>query len=75
MSPQGTIKSYLAEKGYGFIKPDDGGPDMFFHVTAVAQAGLASLKEGQQVAYAIEPVKKGKGAKAIDLHVLKGNIG
>jgi CspA family cold shock protein len=69
MSQQGTVKFFNSDRGYGFIKPDDGGRDIFVHITAVERAGLASLAEGQRVTYEIEPDKKGKGPKAVDLHV------
>ncbi|WP_026607393.1 cold-shock protein [Methylocapsa acidiphila] len=69
MSQQGTVKFFNADKGYGFIKPDDGGRDIFVHITAVERAGLASLAEGQRVAFEVEPDKKGKGPKAVDLQV------
>ena len=69
MASQGTVKFFNGEKGYGFIKPDDGSQDIFVHVTAVEQAGLQSLNEGQRVAYEVEPDKKGKGPKAINLQV------
>ncbi|WP_036258451.1 cold-shock protein [Methylocapsa aurea] len=69
MSQQGTVKFFNADKGYGFIKPDDGGRDIFVHITAVERAGLESLTEGQRVAYEIEPDKKGKGPKAVDLRL------
>jgi CspA family cold shock protein len=67
MSQQGTVKFFNIDKGYGFIKPDDGGRDIFVHVTAVEQAGLTALAEGQRVSFEIEPDKKGKGPKAINL--------
>lgn len=69
MAQQGTVKFFNADKGYGFIKPDDGGRDIFVHITAVEQAGLQSLTEGQRIAYEIEPDKKGKGPKAVSLQV------
>lgn len=69
MSQLGTVKFFNADKGYGFIKPDDGGRDIFVHITAVERAGLTSLTEGQRVAYEIEPDKKGKGPKAVDLRL------
>jgi len=47
----GTVKWFNATKGYGFIQPDDGGKDVFVHVTAVQQAGLAGLNEGQKVSF------------------------
>ena len=69
MSQQGSVKFFNADKGYGFIKPDDGGRDIFVHITAVEQANLTTLNEGQRVSYEIEPDKKGKGPKAVDLKV------
>jgi CspA family cold shock protein len=66
---QGTVKFFNAEKGYGFIKPDDGGRDIFVHITAVETAGLRSLAEGQRITYEIEPDKKGKGPKAVALQL------
>lgn len=69
MPQQGTVKFFNAEKGYGFIKPDDGGRDIFVHVTAVERAGLRSLTEGQRITFDIEPDKKGKGPKAVELKV------
>jgi len=47
----GTVKWFNATKGYGFIQPDDGGKDVFVHVTAVQQAGLTGLNEGQKVSF------------------------
>jgi cold shock protein len=74
MPQQGTIKFFNAERGYGFIKPDDGGRDIFVHITAVAQAGLETLNEGQRVSYEIEPDKKGKGSKAVDVRLAESRI-
>jgi CspA family cold shock protein len=70
MSQQGTVKFFNAEKGYGFIKPDDGGKDIFVHITALEKAGLRSLADGQRVSFEIEPDKKGKGPKAVDLQII-----
>ncbi len=69
MAQQGTVKFFNADKGYGFIKPDDGGRDIFVHITALEQAGLQSLNEGQRLTFEIEPDKKGKGPKAVDLRM------
>ena len=69
MAQQGTVKFFNAEKGYGFIQPDDGGSDIFVHVTAVEHAGLRSLAEGQRISFEIEPDKKGKGPKAVALQL------
>jgi cold shock protein len=70
MAQQGTVKFFNTEKGYGFIKPDDGGRDIFVHITAVERAGMTSLSEGQKISFEIEPDKKGKGPKAVDLVAL-----
>jgi cold shock protein len=67
MAQTGTVKFFNAEKGYGFIKPDDGGRDIFVHITAVEKAGLTTLAEGQKITFEVEPDKKGKGPKAVDL--------
>jgi cold shock protein len=67
MAMAGTVKFFNAERGYGFIKPDDGGRDVFVHITAVERAGLKALNEGQRVSFDVEPDKKGKGPKAVNL--------
>ena len=67
MPQQGVVKFFNTEKGYGFIKPDDGGRDVFVHITAVERAGLKDLIEGQRITFEVEPDKKGKGPKAVNL--------
>jgi cold shock protein len=49
----GTVKWFNGQKGFGFIQPDDGGPDVFVHISAVERAGLHDLREGQKVSYEI----------------------
>ena len=49
--PVGTVKWFNSTKGYGFIQPDNGGPDVFVHISAVERAGLRGLNEGQKVTY------------------------
>jgi cold shock protein len=56
----GTVKWFNAQKGYGFIQPDDGSKDVFVHISAVERAGLASLNEGQKVGYDLERGQQGK---------------
>jgi CspA family cold shock protein len=55
----GTVKWFNPTKGYGFVQPDQGGSDVFVHITAVEKAGLRSLNEGDKVTYDIED-KNGK---------------
>jgi cold shock protein len=47
----GTVKWFNSQKGYGFIQPDDGGKDVFVHITAVERAGMGGLAEGQKIKY------------------------
>jgi len=49
--PVGTVKWFNSVKGYGFIQPDGGGPDVFVHISAVERAGLGGLAEGQKVSF------------------------
>ncbi|WP_397400195.1 cold-shock protein [Phenylobacterium sp.] len=50
----GVVKWFNATKGFGFIQPDQGGPDVFVHISAVERAGLGALNEGQKVSYELE---------------------
>lgn len=58
----GTVKWFNTQKGYGFIQPDDGGNDVFVHVSAVERAGMMSLNEGQKLSYELEKGRNGKFA-------------
>ena len=69
MAQTGVVKFFNADKGYGFIKPDDGSGDIFVHASAVEQAGLRALSEGQKITFDVEPDKKGKGPKAVNIRV------
>jgi CspA family cold shock protein len=62
----GTVKWFNGQKGYGFIAPDGGGPDVFVHISALERAGMSNLNEGQKVEYETEIGKAGKSA-AINL--------
>jgi len=59
--PVGTVKFFNTQKGYGFIRPDDGSKDVFVHITAVERAGMRSLVEGQKLSYEIM-TERGKQA-------------
>ena len=54
MSSTGTVKWFNDTKGFGFIQPDDGGKDVFVHISAVERAGMNNLVEGQKVSYEME---------------------
>jgi CspA family cold shock protein len=54
----GTVKWFNATKGYGFIQPNDGGADVFVHISAVERAGLGSLNEGDKVSFELEKDRK-----------------
>ena len=54
----GTVKWFNSVKGYGFIQPDDGGQDVFVHISAVERAGLGQLNEGQKISYEVERDKR-----------------
>jgi CspA family cold shock protein len=56
----GTVKWFNAQKGYGFIQPDDGSKDVFVHISAVERANLGSLHEGQKLSFELERGQQGK---------------
>jgi CspA family cold shock protein len=58
----GVVKFFNIQKGFGFIKPEDGGKDVFVHVSAVERSGLSSLGEGQRVVYEVERDRSGRDA-------------
>ena len=58
----GTVKWFNPTKGYGFIQPSDGTKDAFVHISAVEQAGLHSLREGQKIEYELVPGRDGKSS-------------
>jgi CspA family cold shock protein len=56
----GTVKWFNAQKGFGFIVPDDGSKDVFVHVSAVERSGIGNLREGQKLSYDLETGRQGK---------------
>lgn len=67
--PTGTVKWFNATKGYGFIAPDDGGKDVFVHISAVERAGLTGLSDNQKIGFELQPGRDGK-MSAGDLRLL-----
>jgi cold shock protein len=58
--PVGTVKWFNPTKGYGFIQPEQGGKDVFVHISAVERAGLETLQEGQRVEFQVVPGRDGR---------------
>ncbi len=67
MAQTGTVKFFNSSKGFGFITPDDGGKDVFVHISAVEASGMQSLADGQKLSFDVEPDRMGKGPKAVNL--------
>jgi CspA family cold shock protein len=66
----GTVKWFNSTKGFGFIQPDDGGTDVFVHISAVERAGLRSLNDGQKISYELVQDKRSGKTSADQLSVL-----
>lgn len=67
--PTGTVKWFNDTKGYGFIAPDEGGKDVFVHISAVERAGLTTLPENMKVGYELREGRDGR-ASAVELQAL-----
>ena len=67
----GTVKWFNATKGYGFIQPDDGGNDVFVHISAVERAGLGTLREGQKISYELTQDRR-TGKSSADRLIARG---
>ena len=65
--PEGTVKWFNDEKGFGFISPDDGSKDLFVHQTAIQTAGFRTLEEGAKVSYESESSEKGPRAANVQV--------
>ena len=57
---KGTVKWFNAQKGYGFIAPEDGSKDVFVHISAVERAGMDNLREGQKLSFELERSQQGR---------------
>ncbi len=67
--PIGTVKFFNADKGYGFIAPEDGTADSFVHISAVERAGMRTLQKDQRVKYELETDRRGK-TSAVNLEAV-----
>jgi cold shock protein len=65
----GTVKWFNSTKGFGFIQPDSGGPDVFVHISAVERAGLRGLNDGQKISYEIVADRRSGKSSADNLKV------
>ncbi|MDA7946932.1 MAG: cold-shock protein [Hyphomicrobiaceae bacterium] len=72
MSQTGTVKFFNHSRGFGFITPDDGGKDVFLHITALQNSGLPALDEGTKVTFETEPDRRGKGPQAVNIALAEG---
>jgi CspA family cold shock protein len=66
----GTVKWFNSTKGFGFIQPDEGGADVFVHVSAVERAGLRTLHEGQKVSFELEADRRSGKSSAVNLQMV-----
>ncbi len=67
MSQSGTVKFFNADKGFGFITPDNGGKDIFVHISSLQDSGVGSLNENDRVTFDTEEDRRGKGDKAVNI--------
>ena len=67
---KGTVKWFNSQKGFGFIQPDDGGKDVFVHISAVERAGMSNLNEGQKISYEIVADRRSGKSSADNLRAV-----
>ena len=66
----GTVKWFNNQKGFGFIQPEDGGPDVFVHISAVERAGMGTLQEGQKLSFEVVADRRTRKSSADSLRAL-----
>ncbi|TIS64302.1 MAG: cold-shock protein [Mesorhizobium sp.] len=66
----GTVKWFNSQKGFGFIQPDQGGPDVFVHISAVERSGLRGLNDGQKISYELVQDKRSGKTSAGELRMI-----
>ena len=69
--PQGTVKWFNSQKGFGFIQPDDGGKDVFVHISAVERAGMHGLNEGQKLSFDLVTDQRTRKSSAENLRTVR----
>ena len=69
MRMNGTVKFFNHSRGFGFITPEDGGKDVFVHITALQNAGVAGVDEGDKVSFEVEDDPRGRGTQATNIEV------
>ena len=69
MRVNGTVKFFNHSRGFGFVSPDDGGKDVFLHVTALEQAGVPSVDEGDKLTFEIADDARGRGKQAANVQL------
>jgi cold shock protein len=69
MRQTGVVKFFNHSRGFGFITPDDGGKDVFLHISALQRSGLPALDEGARVTFETEPDRRGKGPQAVNVQL------
>jgi CspA family cold shock protein len=67
--PQGKVKMFKMDKGFGFIKPDERGNDVYVHVTELEKSGLSSLSPGQTVTFEVELDQRSGKPRAVNVHL------
>jgi cold shock protein len=67
---QGTVKWFNSQKGFGFIQPDDGGKDVFVHISAVERSGMSNLNEGQRISYEVVADRRSGKSSADNLRAV-----
>ncbi|MBB3770312.1 MULTISPECIES: cold-shock protein [Ancylobacter] len=70
MADTGTVKWFNEQKGYGFIQPDNGGKDVFVHISAVQRSGLQGLREGEKVSFELSTDQRSGKTSAVNLRPL-----
>ncbi len=65
----GTVKFFNTTKGYGFVQPEDGSKDVFVHISALEQAGIHGLNEGDKITFVLEDDRRGRGKQAAQVQL------